>query len=373
MTDFRLVIGTKAFEHWTSIEIVQSIDAFSQVSLTAPFEPESKAFREMFRPLSFTPIEVTRGNEPEFMGTLVCVDPHVTPTERSVSVEAYSRAGVLCDCCAPVEMRGGLAFNKLWLSAIAARLCEPFRVKVHVMSDVQAAASTPFRCVRIDQTQKVHDFLVGLAKQRGILLTDDEFGDLVMRRAVPASGATAEVHADLREGAPPLLSVKPTFNPQDYYSEITCVGSRNRGGGGGIFVQHNPFLPADLTRTATIQVEDIENGDVPRASRAQLARMIGHCASWEVELPGHLTEFGEQWRPNTIVSLLAPSAMIYAPTRLLVRRVTRRQTADTESTTLGLCLPGALSDGELPDRLPWDEADEERLSAGITNSLRRGL
>jgi hypothetical protein len=45
--------------------------------------------------------------------------------------------------------------------------------------------------------------------------------------------------------------------------------------------------------------------------------------------------------------------MIYRETELLIRAVKLHQTAETETATLSLVLPGTFG-GTLPKELPWD-------------------
>ena len=88
--------------------------------------------------------------------------------------------------------------------------------------------------------------------------------------------------------------------------------------------------------------------------RAALGRMVGGVVTYTVdELPAWRDPRGELWQPNTTLSLIAPEAMIYRETELVVRSVRLHQTPDGETTSLGLVLPGTFG-GALPEALPWD-------------------
>jgi prophage tail gpP-like protein len=82
--------------------------------------------------------------------------------------------------------------------------------------------------------------------------------------------------------------------------------------------------------------------------------MIASVVTYTVEdLPTWRDPSGALWRVNTTVTLLAPEAMVYRETELLIRAVAFKQTAEIETATLTLVLPGTFG-GQLPTSLPWD-------------------
>ena len=52
-------IGGRDFRYWEQLEIRQSMDNFSTIDLSAPFEPLNADFQELFKPFSFQPIRIT--------------------------------------------------------------------------------------------------------------------------------------------------------------------------------------------------------------------------------------------------------------------------------------------------------------------------
>src|SRR6185369_10818844 len=100
-------------------------------------------------------------------------------------------------------------FKKLSLQAIAQQLCDPFDLDCEFRGD----PGPRFDRVAIKFEEKIHSFLVPLAKQRGFVITNTEDGKVLfwrtIKRGVPV--------VDFVEGVPPLTSVRPKFNPQDCY------------------------------------------------------------------------------------------------------------------------------------------------------------
>lgn len=69
-------------------------------------------------------------------------------------------------------------FNGCALDAIARAVCAPFGIGVAIGDGVDVGA--PFPDATFERSEKAFAYLERLARQRGILLTDDEFGNLVL-------------------------------------------------------------------------------------------------------------------------------------------------------------------------------------------------
>lgn len=332
------------FLGWNEIELKRSIDCFDTVAFTAPFEPERREFRDTFRPFSFKPLDVQVVDKRVFTGTLVGVDPATEPGARTIAVSGYSKPGVLNDASMPVRSFP-LEVNGLSLRQIAQHVVAPFKLDVRVVGDTGAA----FHRVALKTDESPLAFLTELAKQRGLVMGNTPGGALLLQRSV----APGRPVARLREGEAPLISVKPTFSPQEYFSEITGLASAKPGRVGSAYTVQNPRL-RNVVRPNTFTADDTEKADIPAATRARLGRMFGNMVAYVLELPTWRDPQGALWSPNTTLTVHAPGAMIYAPTELLIRDVTLRQSSDSVSASLGVVLPGAFS-GEIPARLPWDE------------------
>lgn len=328
---------------WNSIEIRRTLDSFSSVSFGTPFEPERRAFRETFKPFSFKDLDVYIEESRLFAGTLVGMDPVIDPDSRTLACTGYSRPAVLQDVTPPASA-WPLELNGLRLRAIAETLLEPFGLSVQMDADEGAS----FRRVAIKPDEGIYGFLVGLAQQRGLVISDTPFGALRFLRSAPAG----EPVARFREGEAPLQNVTPTFSPQSYFSEITGLAKTRAGRGGSKYTVKNPWLDRPL-RPLSFQLDDTDGADVPAAAKAKLGRMFANVLTLQIDVPTWRDPRSRLWEPNTTVMLEAPGAMIWRETEFLIREVTLRQDAELEDASLLLVLPGAFS-GEAPTELPWD-------------------
>ena len=350
--DVGLTIDQKDFRYWEEIEIRLSLDNFSTIELSAPFEPDSqdpaaaRAFKETFVPFSYKPIEVKVDGALLFTGQLVGVEPRVTPKSRTVRCSGYSLPAQLMDTTPPAS-EFPIEYGDHTLLQIAINLVRPFDVVVVVQAGTEMGAK--FRKVRIKPNDKIGQFLIKLAQARGVLMRDTALGELMFLKAADVGRPVAV----FKEGEQPMTSCAATFSPQAYYSEITGLARTKAGRKGGKgYTESNEHLPK-VVRPLNFVVGDVNAGDLPNATKAKMARMFGNMVSYVVEVPTWHDPSGNLWAPNTTVTLEAPGAMVYSPVELLVRDVILRAKADSVTASLGLVLPGAFT-GVSPETLPWD-------------------
>lgn len=338
-----VIIGSLEYRAWEDLEITLALDAPSTASFSSPFEPDRSEFRATFRPFSFKPLRIEVNGEPLFTGTMVDISPSVSSSSRAVSVSGYSTIGVLQDCTPP-KSAFPIEFNGLKIGQIAAKLCEPFQIAIASESDEGAV----FERVALEPDQKVYAFLTDLAQQRGLILSSTPEGALRIYR--PAVGSTPV--ARLIEGEAPLMGVSPSFSPQSYFSEITGISRTKAGRIGASHTQKNTHLPNVLRPSITV-LDDTDAADLTTAVEGRMGRMFGNLVSYNVELPTWFDPSGRLWTPGTTISLLAPGAMIYSATDVIIRNVSLRQNAGSVSASLTCVLPGSFS-GQMPSSLPWD-------------------
>jgi prophage tail gpP-like protein len=349
-----MVIDGRTWAHWDDLELHMGFDTNHSVGFAAPFDVERKSFRQTLQPCSLKPLRLTIGTEPLFTGILQDVQPDSDPDSNVVKCGAYSKPAGLEYTNLPADQVPFEA-NGLSLAQIATRLAGLIGVTVVIQADVGGA----FKRVktrqkktdsRLDHDQKLDDFLVELAKQRGVVRTSDRQGQLVLWRPV----STGRPVARLIEGTPGVGAIHPTINAQEYYSEITGFTTTKRGDPGAKFTERNARLSGGTLRALSFKLDDVEKGDGPNAVKAKLGRMFANAVSYVIELPSWRMPSGELWEPNTTATVLAPRAMIYRETEFFIRDVYLKQNNEQQTASLGLVLPGAFS-GEAPPFMPWEE------------------
>lgn len=365
-----VLIDGKEFTGWHTIDIHLQMDSFSTVDFTAPFEPENADFRETFRPFTYKRLEVNVGGARLFTGTIVSINPQQDPERSAVEVSAYALPGVLADCTAAAretpqvfstreltakqlqeqsKADAPLMFLNLGLRDIVHALLRPYGLDV-VFASPEGAK---FDQVKIDVDATVYGFIADLARKRNLVVSNTADGDLLCWRSV----GTGNPVARLREGQAPVVAVRARFSPQEYFSEVVGLipPSKRKRRNGARYIVQNPFIPLNVMRPSAFKLDDTEPADGPQAVRARLARMFGNVASFDVGIATWRDPQGDLWRPNTTLTLDAPSAMVYREYEFLVRGVALHQDKESSSATLNVVLPGSFS-GEVPrEGLPWLE------------------
>lgn len=353
--DVSIEIGGRSVREFDDLEIHLGIDSHPTAGFSCPFEPDRAEFRSLFKPFAFSDVEIRIDDELVFTGVTVDVRPSVDAGSRTIAVSAYSRAALLDDCDPPVSV-WPVEANKMTLRQIAERLASPFGVSVVLEGDEGAAFRRVTNRKRRTETHeaapddRIGQFLAELARKRNKVVSSSREGALLFRQSVQAGSPVVR----FVEGQQPAISVDTSFEPQSYYSEITGFSVARRGRIGARYTVRNQRLAGGPLRTLNFQLEDIEPADAPAAVQAKMGRMFGNMVSYVVHVPTWRDPSGALFSENTTATLEYPSAMVYQETELLVRDVVLKRSANSQTASLGLVLPGAFS-GEQPDRMPWDE------------------
>jgi len=238
-----------------------------------------------------------------------------------------------------------LEFNKQGLIDITNAILEPFGIG----SEFEDNVGPVFDQVAIDPTKKVLGFLIGLAKQRNLIIADTPSGKLLYRKSVKTGSPVAV----LRQGEQPLISVSPRFNAQQFYSHITGIEPVSIISNGKQFTKKNPHLNG-VIRPFTFRVIDVKKADVNTAINAKMGRMFGSVVVYSITLNTWRDPSGTLWSPNTTIKLQAHRVMIYTEYEFIIKSVKFIRTGDIKTAILSLVLPGSFN-GETPERLPWDD------------------
>lgn len=339
-----VLIDGNRFRFWDKVRITRSIDSMATFELGAPFDHTAPGFRETFKPFTFKPVNITVGDDPLFTGTMIPINPVIENSQRIIAASGYSLPGVLNDCTPPASSFP-LEFDGQGLQEIAKTLAEPFGISVEFQADQGAI----FDRVACEPGKKVLTFLTELAKKRNLIISDTSRGKLIFLKSATAGKPVAR----LQQGNTPVLSVTPTFNPQEYYSHITGIEPVVVGLPGSQFTVKNERLKG-VIRPLTFDVSDTKDADLKTAVEAKAGRMFGNMASYSVHVATWRDPNGNLWEPNTTITLIAPDAMIYNEYEFEIRNIEFNRDRSTSTATLNLVIPGSFN-GKIPDFLPWDD------------------
>jgi prophage tail gpP-like protein len=344
--DVSIVIDGYKFFGFTNYEIGLSYDSFDTFSFGAPYDIAQKEISDVLKPFSFKNCEVFYKGEAIFKGTLLTPDPELTNDAKEINLQGYPLCGLLNDCTIPLAQYPA-EYNDLTIKEIA----EPIAGAYGIKTVFDGPPGAPFFEVAIDPTEKALAFLVKLSKQRDLLFTNDDQGRLVF-----FAPREEKPFVTFEQGKMPLISIKPKFNPQEFYSHIIGFTKTDNEADSESYVYENKYLiNQGISRCQTIIIDDAENsGNLESSVKAYAGRMFADCVSYELECEGHTNANGEVFKKGMVVCVKAPGAMISRETNFIARLIKMKRTTEGKTTTMNLVLPGSYT-GKIPEALPWEK------------------
>ena len=297
-----LSAGGLVYAGWTKVSVTRSLEAMAgsfDLELTYKFQGSSDKYRAFMEPIKQgEPCVVKIGNDPVITGYVDDWVPSYDDKQVIISVSGRDKTSDLIDCS--IIYPSGQFVNQT-LTQIANTVCKPFGIGVIVKADVGA----PFQRIQIEQGETPHELLTRLARQRGVLLTNDALGNLVITRA---SKDKAGVSLILGEN---IKAARGRFSWRDRHSEFRVkasgdswdveVPAENVGGIEAV-VRDNEV---GRYRPIVIVNEDITTV-VGASKRGQWERQrsIARSNSAEYTVTGwRIPQTGKVWSINTIVPI----------------------------------------------------------------------
>jgi len=344
--DITIKIDGKKFTGFTGYELNLAYDTFDTFSFSAPYCDAMNELRDAIVPFAFKPCEIYYDGALVLKGTLLTPDPELSDKSGEITLQGYPLCGILNDSMIP-PTKYPLECMGINMKGIANAACDPYNIPVVFDGDI----GPDFTEVSIEPTEKIMDFLTKLAKQRNLLFSNTPKGELLFFTA-----KKEKAFISFSEGKPPMLSVKPKFAAQDFYSHITGFTKTDAEYPSYSFTLENKYLiNKGIMRHHSTTIEDAENeNDLANSVKAYAGRMFADCVSFELECDGHHNADGELFKKGMTVCVSAPTAMITRETNFIARNTKLVRNAETGKTaTLTLVLPGSYT-GELPEAFPWE-------------------
>lgn len=340
-----IIIDGNKFTFWTNYSLVQEMDTFDSFSFSSPFDISQDIYKQSFKPFQYKSVQVYYGNDLFFNGILLAPQSKSEPDSKTVSISGYPNCGCLNECCLPITSFP-IEFNDQDLEKIAQSCCQPFGLT----TEFSESAGNTFKKVSPEPEEKVLDFLIKLAGQRGFLISNNAQGNLLFWKT--QQGAST---ATIKEGERPYLSCKPTFDPQNYYSHITGLLKTTIAEDADKYTWENTFLTKlGITRPLNYTVSDAESNDLETSVKAKAGRMFAASCGYRLIVQGHRNTNGGIWKKNTLITVNAPGAMIYKDSTFLIKTVNIIRDSDNGDTTiLSLIFPNSYS-GDVPTEVSWE-------------------
>jgi prophage tail gpP-like protein len=297
MPDLVLRVDGQKLTGWETFRLERSLEAFA-----GAFSATVSDRRDFPIPEGAA-VEAILDGFPILTGWIDVVRPSFDARSRSVTIAGRDRTAELVDC-SPVDLSA--QFEHVALDGLASDLARPFGVQVVVAGDPGAE----FERFALHPGETVHEALERAARLRGVLLTTDGLGRLVLEKP-----GTTRAAVDLVEGEN-LLAGTGRFDRSSRFRRYVVRGQ----------LQGSDLLFADETstegeafdeavrsvRTTLILAEagvDIATAQKRAEWEAAVRRARG--SALQVTLQGwRQGAAGPLWIPNVLARLRSPTLRI---------------------------------------------------------------
>lgn len=267
-------------------------------------------------------------------GTILAPDITESPNPEFIKITGYGSAGILEDCNIPISLYP-LQFDNLSLAQITDKLFEPFGLKYTFTSNVVSDLEKKYTKVTTTPGVTIKQLLNNLASQRNIIVTNNNFGEVVYTRYEPSKFLPA---AYFEEGKPGIENIQLIVNSQQLHSEITIVKEASKDNpDAGESTISNPYVTKFRPATKILNAGDIF--DVDKAARNVLSQELSR-----IKITFKTTKLV---KPGRTISLVAPSIKITRPTELFVEQTIMKGSTETiDNYVLTCVVPDVYTDNE---------------------------
>lgn len=352
-----LKAGWQVYQGWTKVEVTRSLVAMSgsfSLELTWKWlgsDQQYKAFVEPIKQGQACTVDI--GTERVITGYVDDWIPSYDANTVTISVSGRDKTADLVDCS--IDHPSG-QFNNQTLTQIAYAVCKPFGIKVIVNTVVGEA----FPRVQIEQGETPHELLTRLAKQRGVLLTSDTYGNLVITRASKQKAGVSLILGDNVKAARGRFSWRQRFSNFTVKAAGAAFGAQWDGSAlstvGGIKAD---VKDGEITRYRPLIIvnEEITTAEgAAKRGQWERQRSIGRSNSAEYTVTGwRIPQTGKLWNINTLVPVI--DEILGLDEELLIVSVMFSEDDAGRLAVVGVVKPEAMD-------IPAQAAKDTKLGGG---------
>lgn len=311
-----LTVDGKLWEGWTEMSVSRSLKAIAgefDLSVTTRWSAAApRVIREG------QPCTVRLGADTVLTGYIDDFIPSYDADNVEIRVMGRDKTGDLVDCSV-VHSSG--KWKGVRLEQVAADVCRPFGITVITETPTGEA----FASVVLEQGETGFELLDRLAKQRGVLLTSDGAGNLIITRA---SSVRAGVSLVLGKN---ILAARGRFSWRERNSQYIIEDP-----------EINRYRPRILVNEDSLTV-----GGASIRGEWYKARMLGEARTTEITVAGwrEQGDSGPLWQTNRLVDI--DDSIQNLKTTWLISGVTWTDGAQGRMTVLALVPPESLDMPEM--------------------------
>ncbi|MFA6057290.1 MAG: hypothetical protein WC756_03760 [Taibaiella sp.] len=309
-----LKIGTRKIDLYNQVSVTLNYDSVaSTFAFSLFFDPNNEEHKRIFKPLQYLPATIEHNGQTLITGTMLSGGFSDGSEKSLVTVSGYSKTGVLEDCEIPMEAYP-LQTDSLSLKQICERLIKPFDLTLIIDPSVLEKVNGRFTRSTAGDDQTVKAYIDELARQKYVVLTHDQYGNLLLTEAKPKQ--TPIWNFDSREK---FVKMDLNTDGQQMHNTITYqkqATKRGKGNAGQSSVD-NPYCK--VYRPKVSRQTSGESIDTKFVSRNGLSEELK-----AIELTIELDSWnlgGKLILPNNIVTVTNPVVFLYKKTEWFIKSV----------------------------------------------------
>ena len=329
-----LAINNELYQRWTEVRIVRGlrqVAAGFQISTPGEIDPPI---------LPFAPCVLADDGETIVTGYVDEVRIEIGARETRTRIRGRSKTGQLVDCTPEFQVT---QFSNSDFASIARAVAKPFGINVVIGAGVNVGGT--FADATFEWSETAFRFLERLARQRGVMLTDDPQGDLVI-----ATLGTTPAPAALSTGpGGNVFSANGILSGQRRFSQYTVRSQA------GMFQTGGPVQPANqgqsndagvpLYRPKAIIAESaLLTADAQKRADWEASHRLGSAVLAVLSTPEWRAGpgAGQLWQTNQVAKCTVRRLGL-AGTLLVGAVEFREDDAQGRRTELTVALPAAFS------------------------------
>lgn len=294
MDKVELFVNGKIFGGWKDVSITRSLNAISgSFSLGVTDRWSGQAEPWVVAPDDECVVKVN--GEPVISGYVFGVENSIEKNGRSITISGRDKTADLVDCSIDLKTT---QIEKISLKRLAALLADPFKIPVTI--DVSVGA--PFNPFAFNQGETCFEALERACKQKGVLLTGDGSGGVLITR--PGTNRSTTI---LEQGQN-IIQASASFDHSDRFSnyKVKGQGSKYSEDADPVFAFQIQATAKDENvkrfRPMLIVSDNLATNELAR-TRAQWesTNRAAKAGKFKVKVQGWKQGDGTLWRPNQLV------------------------------------------------------------------------
>ena len=337
MSELTLHIGSQVYRGWREISVTTGIEQLAgQFDLTLALRNQLGSLPDDLK------CAVNIDGQPVVTGFVDDDIETISPAEHSAQVTGRDATGDLVDSSAAIE---GSSWTNRTLDQIARDLVAPFEIPVVVATDVGA----PFAYEHTQPGETIYEQLARGARMRGVLLTTDGLGRLVITREGTDRVGRIRLGKEIKQ-AVRIRTRRDRFQRYLCRGQVPGTDLHN----GDVATQPSSEITDAQIRRKRLLIIDVldpaDDAECKQIAQWEKTQRIGRSEAIEATVKGW-TFNGKPWRPNTRIEIdLRP--LVRELQTLLIAQVNYRIGRDGEVATLRLVPLGTFDAPALAERDP---------------------